>query len=59
MNRSELINGILELKPVVIELGFDFPTQSLDEATTAELEEFYEELVLYHIETNKNVLGGF
>lgn len=47
MERQTLIQAILELKAKAIKLGFDFPSQSIDEATTVELKEFYEELQLY------------
>jgi len=44
MNRTDLINAILALKPQAIKLGFDFPSQNPAEATTAELKEFLAEL---------------
>jgi hypothetical protein len=44
MNRTDLINAILELKPQAIKLGFDFPSQDPAEATTAELQSFIAEL---------------
>jgi hypothetical protein len=47
MNRSEIIQAINDHKERAIGLGFDWPSQSIDEATTATLQEFLAELDSY------------
>lgn len=44
MTRTEIIKSIAALKNEAIRQGFDFPSQALDKATTAELKDFLEEL---------------
>lgn len=53
MERDELIQAITELKQTEIMAGFDFPSQDINEATTAELRAFHEELKLYLSEQKK------
>ena len=45
MNKPELIAKINKLKPAAIKLGFDYPLEAnIDEASTYDLQEFYQEL---------------
>ena len=44
MNRQEIIKAILDQKERAIGLGFDFPDQSPEQADTAALKAFLEEL---------------
>jgi hypothetical protein len=44
MTRTEIIKFIAALKDDAIRQGFDFPSQGIDKATTAELRDFLEEI---------------
>lgn len=49
MTRNEIIKLIAALKNDAIRQGFDFPSQALDEATTAELEDFLQEIREFYL----------
>lgn len=48
--KAQLIQRIQHIKPLAIYHGFDFPTQSLESATTQELLEFFKEIQDYVID---------
>ena len=49
MTRTEIIKLIVSLKNDAIRQGFDFPSQALDKATTAELRDFLEEIREFYL----------
>ena len=48
--KAQLIQRIQHILPLAIHHGFDFPTQSLESATTQELLDFFKEIQDYVIE---------
>ena len=50
-SKAELIKLILNLKDPAINKGFDWPSQEPEEATEEELDNFYNEVVLFLSQT--------
>jgi hypothetical protein len=50
-SKAELIKLILNLKDSAINKGFDWPSQEPEEATEEELDNFYNEVVLFLSQT--------
>ncbi len=44
MNRNQIIERLMDLKPVVMNLGFDWPDESEASVSTELLEEFLDEV---------------
>jgi hypothetical protein len=49
MTRTKMIKLIASLKNDAIRQGFDFPSQALDKATTAELKDFLQEIREFYL----------
>ena len=47
MDRVQLIKDITDLRDLAISLGYDWPSQNINEASTENLEDFYTELHLW------------